>query len=498
MVLLVLSVLTLSILGLTVKQHTLSKQEANDKSAFYIAEAGLNYTVKDIERIAKREILNYAPTEKLSVEVQKGNYLRAVKNAVSDSPVYPYDFEKHGTSTPTVSLTTNKKGVSDKILVTSIGKIGTKKRSLTQYVTIKYAYINERGETGGDSEPLPPVKPPSFNYPEKTAVFVDGTINLSGGAEILGNVGTNRAAANSVTLSGGINIRGSIYVPVGYENKSLDKPSWMDIDQPLGLTDRVTFSLPEFPVYPTLTFMNNQVIYKGSNQKEVIKSGSLYIDNYISDGYRLELSKDYQFNEIKVDHDYILEINVGSQDRTIVVDHLNVANGKIKIIGTGNLTFMVKSKVSMGSGSVVNTSQDSKRLKIFLDNESIKPNELSLSGAQKIYGSLYAKNTNIQISGGGGFQGNILTGGKKVEISGGGSAKYALLNAPNADILLSGGGTVKGTVLGKSLIMSGGTKVENGEFDINPGEFYPPEDPKFPVYKPIVSDTVRVDKIIEK
>lgn len=498
MVLLVLSVLTLSILGLTIKHHTFSKQEVNDRSAFYIAEAGLNYTIKDIERISKIELLNYAPSDKISIENQKKKYLEAVKKAVSNVPAYPYRFEKHGNSTPSVDIQTNKNEFPDKIKVTSVGKIGTKERTLTQYVTIKYAYLNEGGESGGEGETHPPVIPPIFNYPEKTAVFVNGNIDLSGGAEISGNVGTNKAASHTITLSGGINIRGTIYVPVGYENKAIDKPSSMNIGKPLGLADNVKFDLPDFPVYPVLPFMNNKVIYKDGNQKEVIKGGSLYIDNYISDGFRLELDKDYQFNEIRVEQNNNLEINVGNQDKTLVVNHLNVLNGNIKIIGTGNLTIMVKSKTSMGSGSVVNTSKDTKRLKIFLDNKSSIPNELSLSGAQKIYGSLYAKNTNVHITGGGGFQGNILTGGKKVEISGGGSALYTLINAPYADVVLTGGGSVKGTILGKSLTMSGGAKVEYGEFDIDPGEFYPPVDPQFPVYKPVVSDVIKVDKIIEK
>lgn len=496
MVLLVLSVLTLSLLGSTIKHHTLSKQEVNDKSAFYIAEAGLNYTVKEIERIAKIKLLNYAPTEKISEEVQKGKYLEAVKDAVGDSTAYPFGFEKHGTSTPTVSLQTKYSEFPNKIMVTSTGQIGKKKRTLTQYVTIKYAYINNEGESGGEGEPLPPVKPPLFNYPEKTAVFVKDNIKLDGGPSIFGNIGTNKEQNKTISLSGGPKIKGSIYVPVGFENISLDKPDWMYIDKPLGLANKVTFILPEFPEYPTLPIMKNQIFYKGTNQREVIKDGSIYIDNF-TDGYRLVLDQDYQFDAIKLVENKSMEIDVGDKDRIIVVNHLNVENGVIRISGTGNLTLMVKSSISMGSGSKVNSTGNTKRLRIFLDNKSKIPNVLNLSGSQKIYGSLYAKNTNIQISAGGGFQGNILTGGNKVEINGGGSALYTMINAPDADVVLANSGTVRGTVLGKSLTMSGSAIVEYGEFDIDPGEFYPPKDPQFPDYKPVVSDVIKVDKIIE-
>lgn len=484
MVLLVFSVLTLSLLGVTVNHRSTGIQESNDKSAFYIAEAGLNYAVKDIEKIAKEELVKFAPTEKFSVAEQKERYLYAVKNAVKDNPVYPYKFNSQNNSKPTVAITTLKNEDKNKLKIISTGKVGSKTRKLTQYVTLKYAYLNE-GEEPGKDEELPPVKNPDLKYSENTAVFVNNKISLTGGASIHGNIGTNLEQSNSITFSGGSKLTGSIYVPVGFENKALNKEHYLDIGYPLGLPGKVNFNIPEFPEFPSLNVMNNDTLYRDGNKKEVIKDGSLFIDNYISNGYILKLDKDSRLNDINITQNNKLTINVGDADRVLVVDNLNVPNGDIQITGKGNLTIMVKKTITMGSGSVINTSKDTKRLKIYLDNDKITPTNLELAGAQKIYGSLFAKNTNITITGGGGFQGNIITGGKKVVISGGGSALSTLLLAPNADVTLNGGGKVNGVILGKSLTMDGGTEVNFGKFDINPDEFFPPLEKEQPVYKPI-------------
>ncbi|MDW0109650.1 DUF7305 domain-containing protein [Sporosarcina aquimarina] len=498
MVLLVFSVLTASILGLTVRHHTSGLQESNDKSAFYIAEAGLNYAVKDIEKIAKEELVKFAPTEKLSVAEQKERYLYAVKNAVKDNPVYPYKFNAQNNSKPIVAITILKNEEKNKLKVISTGKISSKTRKLTQYVTLKYAYLNE-GEKPGKDEELPPIKNPDLKYPDNTAVFVNNKISLTGGASIHGNIGTNLEQSNSITFSGGSKLTGSIYVPAGFENKALNKEHYLDIGYPLGLPGKVNFNLPEFPSYPSLVKMNDLEIGPNEyNRKKVIMNGSLFIDNWITDNYTLRLDKNYSFNQFIVDQDNDLNIDMGNEDRILVVDDLKIINGKINFVGKGNLTIMVKKTITMGSGSVINTSKDTKRLKIYLDNDKITPNNLEVTGAQKIYGSLFAKNTNITITGGGGFQGNIITGGKKVVISGGGSALSTLLLAPNADVTLNGGGKVNGVILGKSLTMDGGTAVNFGEFDINPDEFFPPPEKEQPVYKPIFSEVIKIDKVIEE
>ncbi len=69
----------------------------------------------------------------------------------------------------------------------------------------------------------------------------------------------------------------------------------------------------------------------------------------------------------------------------------------------------------MGSGSVINTGGNVDKLKIYLKGSGVpsSPKSVSLSGAQKIYGSLFAEDANISFSGGSGFQGDIITGGKK-------------------------------------------------------------------------------------
>jgi hypothetical protein len=85
--------------------------------------------------------------------------------------------------------------------------------------------------------------------------------------------------------------------------------------------------------------------------------------------------------------------------------------------------------------------------------------QVTLSGNQKVYGSLYAEDANITFTGGGGFQGNIITAGKKVEVTGGSWTNSSLFLAPNAEFTLGEGGIIKGSVIADSFTGTGGGSV---------------------------------------
>lgn len=158
---------------------------------------------------------------------------------------------------------------------------------------------------------------------------------------------------------------------------------------------------------------------------------------------------------------YTLRIDVGDKNRAIVVDHLNIENGHIELLGTGSLTIYVTDKITLGRGSSVNENGDISRLNIFLKGTGSKHNrkELKIAGSQKIYGSLYAEDADIHFSGGGGFVGNIFTGGKNLIIEGGSTITTQLIFAPQADVRMAEGGNLKGMIVAKRFYNTGGATI---------------------------------------
>ena len=118
------------------------------------------------------------------------------------------------------------------------------------------------------------------------------------------------------------------------------------------------------------------------------------INDYRADKYILDLtldnSKTYSFNSINLNSNYTLYINVGDQDRSIVVNDLNMTNGHIVLNGTGKLTVYVKNQFSMGSSSTINDNGDPNQLNVYYQG----PNSLVFSGGQ-VFLDLYMQNQQI-------------------------------------------------------------------------------------------------------
>src|SRR5699024_10121205 len=108
-----------------------------------------------------------------------------------------------------------------------------------------------------------------------------------------------------------------------------------------------------FPIAPNLPLHENVTLeHADGNQKEVIKNGNLFINDYISDNYQLNLDRDYYFKKGNISSDNTLIINIGHEDRNLVFDELEFNWGHLKINGTGTLNIYVKNKFTPGGGDV--------------------------------------------------------------------------------------------------------------------------------------------------
>jgi Tol biopolymer transport system component len=115
--------------------------------------------------------------------------------------------------------------------------------------------------------------------------------------------------------------------------------------------------------------------------------------------------------------------------------------GPITLHVDGNLTLSGGSKIIVSSGSVT----------IYVNGQ-----KMDISGGSIINNS--QDPTNLTIYGTAGLQTANLSGG---------SNQYALVFAPNAAITLSGGGNTFGSIIGKSVILSGGSSVHYYEYLLN-------------------------------
>lgn len=461
LVLVLVSILGLSLMGLALNNMKMSTSERTYQSTYYIAESGITFTMDKVSKNVV-EIYNnstnqttfFSNIESMITNLNNEPPYKNFENSFGHTPEARISIE----SSPNTQNTTFRD-----YKITSIGTIDNRSRTVGKQIRISWTPKN------------------NITIPD-TAVFVKETVVLSGGGAIEGGAGTNSSAPSSITLNGNASISGKIYVGPGSGNNVINKPHWMELDNEIvNLSNKKSFELPPFPVYPNNTIPLNEKVYKSNSSYNVIYNGTLRVNNWVADGYTLNMEQDLYFNEIYITSNYSLNIYVGNSNRSIVVNDLNLPNGKINVIGSGKLTIYVNNSITMGSGSTINTSDEidnfSKKkgnadTKSQLIKDQVKKldiyykgSSLDLSGSQKIYGSLYAQNANLSFSGGSGFQGSIITGGEQINISGGANAITQLFYAPNADINISGGGTIKGQIIGKSYTSSGGSLITLENFN---------------------------------
>lgn len=272
------------------------------------------------------------------------------------------------------------------------------------------------------------------------AVFAANSIEINGQGKIDGSVASDLTTVSQLDLGNMIRITGDLYVPpnsnitkglvgenVGGEVKKMSKP--------------LTFPLPPFPSFPTL-------ITHPSEKYD--------INNH--DDVTINLNENYRFDKIEISNHGTLNINVGNEDREMIVNSLSV-DGQLNIIGSGSLTIYISN--SFDFSGRVNSSDKLEQLIIYLKGA---PNQIIKSNGGDVYASIYAESADIDLGGNGGtIHGHLITGGKNVTVRGGGKIKATAIYAPKAAVWMTGSGTMKGIVVADTLRMSGGGSLEFGD-----------------------------------
>ncbi|MBU9721920.1 MULTISPECIES: pilus assembly PilX N-terminal domain-containing protein [Bacillaceae] len=460
-VIVVMSILAVSLLGVTSSNMNLSAREREHQGTYYIAESGATIKLEEVKSIVLDAYNSSENTNEFFTEIENN-----LKLGTPD-PLTNYTFQESFGKTPHLNVTVeeveNRNNDSDiKIYkIVSKGGIGNRERTVEALFTASWPGVRET--------------PPPVYIQDYVAAHASGNIHLDGGAEIIGSVSTN-GPRGAVTTTSGAAIRGTIFP---------------DLERNYELPDREVFDFPTFPRPP-----NHRI-----GDHDVVRNGSIRITNWQASGYEFDITENFYIPELIIDSNRNLTLNVGHSDKEIVVDHLNLPNGHIELKGSGNLTIYVSDQITMGSGSKINENGDISKLNIYLkgSNNPSHPKNINLSGSQEIYGSIYAEDANLNFTSGAGFQGHIVTGGESVYLSGGfkGTSDSLLFYAPNARVTIAGGAELFGSIIGQTINMTGGTRITYSPQSLESLPFFPNYEQE-EIEPPTLNELLQVGTIKER
>ncbi|WP_286904882.1 DUF7305 domain-containing protein [Clostridium sp. UBA1652] len=281
-----------------------------------------------------------------------------------------------------------------------------------------------------------------------TAVYGKNNITLEGGY-VLGNIETSSFSNGSITASNDATITGTVIIPPNGNfnifNWTMDwkqKPNVVRKDSEINYLPLV---LPTFPDKSTLNQKANVSLAGGETNPYFSISGNSYYDR------------------ITIDKNRTLQINTNGGDTIIRIANLEMIQGKIVINGTGKVYLYVDNCIRVKG--YVNVAGNKNNLAIYCNNS----NTLSFDNETIINGSIYLSNASLVLANSGSVTGDIVTSGTSIQLSGA-SNNLQVIYAPNASISLVGGASIKGAVIGKSIYLTGGAKIEftNQSIDFHP------------------------------
>lgn len=437
MVLLVLSILGTALLSVVAGNMRTSAAERKFQSAYYVAEAGAVYHMKAI----KKELLNLYLSAADSIE-----FFNEIETYRMLYPMEMNTFETEYGSQPKAEISFERLDALGSnpctYRITSKGTLDNSTRTVTNKFKVQWV-------SGFMS------------------VFSKDQMILENG-QIYGPIGTNDTDSDAILVTGNpyiedINLLDGAGLIPPYADWLTN---WASRASKFTLNEPKVYEMPAFPTFPVYAKIPDATV----DGFQVINGGSINITNYRAENYVLNMTDNVYIPKIQIKHNWNLYINVGDTDKAIVVDDIALESGHIHLIGDGKLTIYLTNSINLNAGSGINRPADEsnvaqvtdaiEHLSFYMKGSSTGvPKSLDMAGSQKIYGSLFAEDANINVSGGAGFQGSVVTGGVDVKLSGGTNIVTSLFFAPNASVTLSGGNVFNGPVIANTFFITGGAIV---------------------------------------
>lgn len=320
----------------------------------------------------------------------------------------------------------------------------------------------------------------TINSSKEYAVFSEKEIKLTGGT-IRGNTGTNSTADGAIDISSGWGRIDDYYLRIdtGAANINAGTRGSNNYGTRINLPSKVT--LPEFPELPELSEENLPIIDDIPEFPDFPVEGH-YVERdsltHNADNTRRTLTLTDPITyipQIRVTGGTGCELVIKYHDGDILlVDSIETGEGKVFLEslepdGEGLLNLYVRGYFGLGGGSSFNytTSNDyddiketAEKLAIYIDDTASFPdNTLTLGGHCNLYGSVFAKDANLDFGNSYRVVGNVYTLGDSVKLSGNTDANAHLIYAPYAHVEVSGSGKAYGPIIANTFKISGGGLV---------------------------------------
>lgn len=432
----ILSILGISLITISVTSFKTSTTERDDQSAFYIAEAGLNYKFNKV----KNMVDNFSVNETERADEAKNRFDQELQDVLQNEKYNT--FEKVNVYQPTANIVVEEITDSEEYQdykLTSTGTIGSKERTVEQVITIQY-------ENNGNAQ---------YELPDMV-LFADGTIIIKKDVKVNGNIGTLLEESESIEVAKDVSIGGDIRVPKGYTDRAV-KTASNGLPVPVKMNVLTFPELLEFPTFPSTLPNKNNIIVDENSKERIIESQKVS---------KIELVKDST-----------LIFDVGDTDMSIVVDSLTMAkNSFIHLEGSGSLTLYIKDKIVINKESGVNHEGEAGNLNIFY--KGIEPFQLEKD--TQIKGSIFVEKADFVQKKDGYLCGNLFSGGNNVKFEKDREGCSQLVLAPHAEFSIEKDGKFKGIVIAKDIVIEKDVELSFDEPILLDG-FISPSDPGFEV-----------------
>lgn len=465
MIFLVLTVLATSISFLTVGSFRLSDINRDGTSAFYIAEAGAK---KAYEKASQEVMKTYEAT----TTTTSSDFYAALDALFLNELNEEISFDKQFGDDAKANVRFTATGSNPpKYTLTSTGSVGGKTRTVQKQFDVSWV---DKGGSGGFPE-----------LPGNTALVTKTSMILK--EDVIGDIHSLSTKNDSITIEWVEKLKmRTIFYPKGTEKKDIFvydpwfenkgfMPTLKQIDSPINWEGYE--NLIKNYVVPTgiTETLQDKVFYAyGGKEHYLIKNGNINFHSGFPtqddsgrnlSSYTLDVNKNLEFKDIKIESNKTLVINPNGGNRVILVDNLSVMSGDLKIEGEGHVTLVVSDSIKFNQNSQINNLEKQNQLSLVYTGVNANFSQIT-----HFYGNIIIKNSSAKIIvNNSSINGVFITDTKKyteedaIVFSGGNQDRPSnmVLIAPFTKIKLTGGYSVKGTVISDEFTIEGGAQLES-------------------------------------
>ena len=476
MVLVIMAMLVFSLLGtaaLSMANSNVDNSllEREFQSAFYVAEAGVNYHTEVIKNKNIKEAFNSTSNA--------NEFFTHLENH-TDTTYGTEIFQPQSGYDPVAEVSLQRLNMSETnprtYALVSIGITENTKRTVVKEIIVKW-------NAGFDTSGLHTLYAKESMYIKG---IVDGTIGVSYSLPEKYNLPGNPPPP-PIKFDWGAECH-NYFVPDD-EEVNVSMPNHFDevnIGVRQKIANNIEYKIPDFPEFPD--------VYVDKGEVE-LKNAELHQTLNLTDSVTY-LSK------IEIGNSSRLTIDLNGEDRTLIVDDLIFSQGAIFLKNKGSLNLYVKNHMTFGGSTVLNHADppenyETMSFNYIKNSAKVVPKEkmydsasaltIYIKGTNKLVmdqdisvcGSIYCETADVDLGGSSLMGGSLVTGGAEVVADGGSDIYSTMIYAPLAHVKIEGSAKINGPVISNTLEHNGGSegivKFNPDEDDIPVGSIFPQE-----------------------